>query len=379
VSKSLFKAAFTVGAGALFEAGDWLKQQVAEWEAEQDEPRALVIVPAEQDGQQSGQVAANLARGAARATGRGVRTTRRVAGAAGSLTAASLNAVAHSRPLAPFAPPLRRELAGLERRAAAQVENWGRAGQVEIDRSRALAREVFGRGVSAVAAYLSENPGVHGLIQHQIERIHHDQTFQAQINLLVRSLVGNYLVYLQEDPDEIDALVRERVAVYLAHLEEEPRLVEALVRAQANAYVDYLAENPAHVEALIRSQADSYLLYLLDDSQLVEALVRGQANAYVDYLAENPAQVEALIRVQADNYIDHLSDNPEQVQDLVRGQSAGLANEVTNEMRGRLTTADSALETVLRRMLKRTARADLPEPPPEVQALAGPRQVGTRE
>jgi hypothetical protein len=44
---------------------------------------------------------------------------------------------------------------------------------------------------------------------------------------------------------------------------------------------------------------------------------------------------------------------------------------MTNEVRGRLTTADSALETVLRRMLRRPARADLPEPPPEVQALAG--------
>lgn len=444
MSKSLFKAAFTVGAGALFEAGDWLKQQVADWEADQGDSRTLVIVPDENDARQTRQVATGLARGATRAAGRGLRTARQVAQTAGSLAVISANAAGSSRLLAPLAP-LRQEMAGLERRAAAQVENWGRAGQEEIDRSRALARQVLGRGVSAAALILSENPGVHNLIHDQVERAHREPAFQRQIDQLVRLLAGNYLAHLQEHPDEIDALVRDRVAVYLAHLEEAPHQIETLVRAQANAYLQHLIEEPQQVETLIRDQADAYIAYLLENSDSVEALVRAQADAYmahllenphraealvraqaaayvayvaanpeqvdalvrgqadgyiahlldnpdqlealvraqaniyVDYLADTPAQVEALVRVQADNYIDHLSDNPEQVQDLVRGQSAGLANEVTNEMRGRLTTADSALETVLRRMLRRPARADLPEPPPEVQALAGPRLVYGRE
>ena len=47
-----------------------------------------------------------------------------------------------------------------------------------------------------------------------------------------------------------------------------------------------------------------------------------------------------------------------------------MIGEITDEVRERVVTADSALEALARRLFRRPPRAELPEPPPEVQARA---------
>ncbi|MCA9951612.1 MAG: hypothetical protein KDE48_18305 [Anaerolineales bacterium] len=70
-----------------------------------------------------------------------------------------------------------------------------------------------------------------------------------------------------------------------------------------------------------------------------------------------------------DEFIEDLADN-EELQDLVAQQSLGLASEVRDEIRERTVTGDNVLEGIVRRIMRRTPRAELPIPPPEVQKWA---------
>jgi hypothetical protein len=64
-----------------------------------------------------------------------------------------------------------------------------------------------------------------------------------------------------------------------------------------------------------------------------------------------------------------LADKPE-VQDLITGQTTGLAGEVLDEVRERTVSGDSFLEGIVRAVLRKTPRAELPPPPLEVRQSA---------
>lgn len=70
-----------------------------------------------------------------------------------------------------------------------------------------------------------------------------------------------------------------------------------------------------------------------------------------------------------DEFIEDLADN-EELQDLVAQQSLSMVSEVRDEVRERTVTGDNVLEGIVRRMLRRTPRTELPVPPPEVQQWA---------
>jgi hypothetical protein len=71
-----------------------------------------------------------------------------------------------------------------------------------------------------------------------------------------------------------------------------------------------------------------------------------------------------------DEFINRLSENPE-LQALITEQSLGVASEMRDEVRERTVTADNLMEGLVRRVLRRSPRAELPGPPPEVQKWAG--------
>lgn len=71
-----------------------------------------------------------------------------------------------------------------------------------------------------------------------------------------------------------------------------------------------------------------------------------------------------------DEFIDRLAENPE-LQDLITQQSIGVASEVRDEVRERTVTGDSLVEGLVRRILRRSPRKELPGPPPQVQRWAG--------
>jgi len=73
-----------------------------------------------------------------------------------------------------------------------------------------------------------------------------------------------------------------------------------------------------------------------------------------------------------DRYIAYLNEHPDDVQNLVQGQAIGMATEVRDDVRTVTVTGDTFLETLVRALLRRTPREDLPPPPPEVQHQAVP-------
>ena len=70
-----------------------------------------------------------------------------------------------------------------------------------------------------------------------------------------------------------------------------------------------------------------------------------------------------------DDVIDYLADKPE-IQDLIAGQTTGLAGEVLNEVRERTVSGDSFLEGIVRAVLRKAPRAELPPPSTEIRQSA---------
>jgi len=146
--------------------------------------------------------------------------------------------------------------------------------------------------------------------------------------------------------------------------------IDDLLDAKIDAILTELADD-ARIGSLIETQVDMLLPRLAEDPELL-AFVQTVASRLLDELGEDE-RLQALIKRQGDQYLHYLQvENSEQVQVLIQGQSIGLAGEMLNEVRGRTVTADNVLEAVVRSILRRPPRSELPPPPPEVQALAQP-------
>jgi len=107
---------------------------------------------------------------------------------------------------------------------------------------------------------------------------------------------------------------------------------------------------------------EQIVAYLRTNPEL-ERLIQAQAQTLLDELTDDP-HLASVIRKQGDSYVDHLQEHPQAVQALVRGQSVGLAGEVANSVRQRTVSADILLERIVRTVLGRKSRRDLPGPPP---------------
>ena len=70
-----------------------------------------------------------------------------------------------------------------------------------------------------------------------------------------------------------------------------------------------------------------------------------------------------------DDFIGYLGDKPE-VQELIAGQTTGLAGEVLDEVRERTVSGDSFLEGIVRAVMRKAPRAELPPPSAEIRQAA---------
>jgi hypothetical protein len=124
------------------------------------------------------------------------------------------------------------------------------------------------------------------------------------------------------------------------------------------------------VGPLYRSRWMSPVRSSLDDLE-----ARGQS-IVEDWIASGRSE-DALSRALAheavheriDNAIEYLTGN-EEVQELVQSQSAGLVDGVINEARERTLSADNFIEMVVRSVLRRRPRWELPEPPKTIKEQA---------
>jgi len=84
---------------------------------------------------------------------------------------------------------------------------------------------------------------------------------------------------------------------------------------------------------------------------------------------------QAAIYERVDYAIDYLTAD-DGVQELIQSQSVGLVDEIIEETRERTVSADNFLESLVRSILRRPPRWELPEPPEEIKRQAEtPRQL----
>ena len=113
------------------------------------------------------------------------------------------------------------------------------------------------------------------------------------------------------------------------------------------------------IEDIVKYVADNPGIMALIDTQVAGLAIR-------------PETLDPLVREVGDRYIAYLNEHPEDVQNLVQGQAVGMASEVRDDVRTLTVTGDTFLETVVRGILRRTPRQDLPPPPLAVQQQAAP-------
>jgi hypothetical protein len=268
--------------GGVLESSSILLREVRDWEASHPSSQVVVdgseVDPYSLDAAQLRHAAIGLLFRTAQTAFQGAAV---VAYGAGSLT---------RKILSPFKPVLNNPLTrstgsrynSLVSRGEQEIGGMVRLGQIEEQRSRQMAQDIFNGVVGQVIQNLSDNPQITVLIQTQVNELARSDEDIPQFDELVSKLAGNYLAYLQEHPEELSGLVRQA----------------------------------------------------------------------------------------GDNYIDYLNENPEQVQDLIQGQSLTLTAEILDEVRERTVTIDSFLEMVARALFRRSPRAELPGPPPQVRARA---------
>lgn len=239
----------------------------------------------------------------------------------------------------------RKPVEALTARVEPVVARAEEAGRAEVQRSRRFALDTISQVVDTVVAYLNQS---------------------AEVDALIRTQVDRLLPQLADHP-AVQSLIRQQVDRILPELAENVA-VERLISVQIDKILPGLADHPA-VEELIKVQVDK-LLPALAQSVVIQALIRAQAGQYLEFLDGQPDLLQKLIRNQGDAYIAYLNENPAAVQSLLQGQSASLAGNVMDEVREGTVTADSALEIIVRNLLGRKPRAELPPPPSQVQRRA---------
>lgn len=160
---------------------------------------------------------------------------------------------------------------------------------------------------------------------------------------------------------------RERLARYartgLAEEQRSRALANDVTGLLLEDVVTYAGANPG-VLALVDAQVDRLLPQLVADPT-IQALLVEQLGTWIAALATRPESLDPLVREVGDRYIAYLNEHPGDVRNLVQGQAVDMATEMRNSVRTITVTGDTALEMLVRSLLRRKAREDLP--PPEIR------------
>jgi hypothetical protein len=159
------------------------------------------------------------------------------------------------------------------------IEEKGRSGLLAGD---GVAPDLIGGVIDNVLTYLRRNPEVNQLIDVQIERILPLLGAHPAVQQLVREQVAAVLPALMHDP-AVQALIRAQAGEYIAYLQANPEQVQPLIRQQGDVYIDYLNDHPTSVQTLVQGQSLSLAGQLRDEvrertvtgDSLVDSVVRG--------------------------------------------------------------------------------------------------------
>jgi hypothetical protein len=152
---------------------------------------------------------------------------------------------------------------------------------------------------------------------------------------------------------DAQATFRRNVSLWAKLADRSTRVTNRVTQPVTNSFLFSPVRRRYH--GLIRRGEES-LARWIEDGRIEETPSRQLASrTYVELV---------------DEFIDKLAENP-QLQAVITEQSIGVASDMRDEVRERTVTADNLMEGLVRRILRRTPRAELPGPSPEVQRWAG--------
>ncbi len=131
--------------------------------------------------------------------------------------------------------------------------------------------------------------------------------------------------------------------------------------------VERVTESPA-AEKLV----DKFVVYLTGNPK-VDKLVETYTDHVVAKL-ESSDRLAEVVRRETNRYLAYLEDHPEIIEALVEEQSYSVAGSMSGTIRRRTVTADNAIEAVVRRVLRRKPRKEIPAPPESVRVQVIPEE-----
>jgi hypothetical protein len=152
---------------------------------------------------------------------------------------------------------------------------------------------------------------------------------------------------------DAQATFRRNVTLWAKLADRSARVTNRVAQPVTNSF--FFGPVRRRYDRLVRRGEESLARWIADGRNEEPPSRQLASRTYVELLNE---------------FIDRLAENPE-LQSVITGQSIGVASDLRDEVRERTVTADNLMEGLLRRILRRTPRAELPEPPPEVQRWAG--------
>lgn len=131
---------------------------------------------------------------------------------------------------------------------------------------------------------------------------------------------------------------------------------------------DQIAQNPL-LRPLVKP--------LKEQAEQLSTQMHGEIERWIAIGQAEEQRSRAIARTAVpeivDEVLESLADNPE-LQDLIQQQSVGLAGEVVDSVREVTVTADAVMEGIVRRLLRRRPRNQLPAP--DKRLLPEPSQNG---
>ncbi len=170
-------------------------------------------------------------------------------------------------------------------------------------------------------------------------------------------------------PEQEDELDRLRYAMFGLILD-----AQSTFRRNLSLWARAFDKSVSVTNQVTRPVTNSFLLAPIQ--RRIDRLARKGEESLAHWIAEgrkaephNRQLAKMTYRQIVDEFINQLAENPE-LQDLVAQQGISLAGEARDEVRERTVTADNLMEGIVRRILRRPPRRELPIPPPEVQRWA---------
>lgn len=100
------------------------------------------------------------------------------------------------------------------------------------------------------------------------------------------------------------------------------------------------------------------------DARIAELVRIGRSQEFAGRV-----MAEHALEDSVDWLMNYIAQNPD-IRNLVQQQAIGFSEEITVGVRERAITSDNVIDGLLRKLLRRTPRSDLPGPPEEVQQHA---------